>query len=322
MRFISRPTVPAAAGCFTYTMDSSNRLSNLRTSPYPSRPTMLPPIGSLTHPFWSYANSHIVGSEAIQKPMEGQSRHHQRSSSENFLLEQPFWLDDLLNEPETLVQNSHRRSASDSSAYLGPIAKTFNTYGENNLKNPRDGISCQATLSSSTPEELEGLPSTAVKKGDQEDSGSQNQEGSAERSNSPQTKPSASKPEAKRAKQQSAYRSCGRKLQYIVDLERNIQVLQAVGSKASSELEFLDQQNLILGMENRALRQRLDSLSQVYLIKHLEQDVLQTEIARLQTLYQLQQQQQQKHQHSKNYRKKSPDFDGHFVNLSIKNSTA
>ncbi|KAL7176609.1 hypothetical protein ACSBR2_030031 [Camellia fascicularis] len=59
----------------------------------------------------------------------------------------------------------------------------------------------------------------------------------------------------------------------------------------------------------------------MFLIGAVEQDVLQTEIARLQTLYQLQlqQQQQQKHQHSKNYRKKSPDFDAHFVNLSTKN---
>lgn len=43
---------------------------------------------------------------------------------------------------------------------------------------------------------------------------------------------------------------------------------QAEGSELSAELEFLDQQNIILSMENRALRQRLDSLSQEQLIKH------------------------------------------------------
>lgn len=43
---------------------------------------------------------------------------------------------------------------------------------------------------------------------------------------------------------------------------------QAEGSELSAELEFVDQQNIILSMENRALRQRLDSLSQEQLIKH------------------------------------------------------
>lgn len=44
--------------------------------------------------------------------------------------------------------------------------------------------------------------------------------------------------------------------------------LQAEGYEVSAELEFLDQQNLILGMENMALKQRLESLSQERFIKH------------------------------------------------------
>lgn len=42
---------------------------------------------------------------------------------------------------------------------------------------------------------------------------------------------------------------------------------QAEGTEVSAELEFLNQQNLILSMENKALKQRLESLAQEQLIK-------------------------------------------------------
>jgi phage protein D len=44
--------------------------------------------------------------------------------------------------------------------------------------------------------------------------------------------------------------------------------LQAEGYEVSAALGFLDEQILILGMENMALKQRLDSLSQKQFIKH------------------------------------------------------
>lgn len=43
---------------------------------------------------------------------------------------------------------------------------------------------------------------------------------------------------------------------------------QAEGSEVSAELEFLNQQNLILSMENKALKQRLESLAQEQVIKY------------------------------------------------------
>jgi len=44
--------------------------------------------------------------------------------------------------------------------------------------------------------------------------------------------------------------------------------VQAEGSQVSANLEYLYRQSLILGMENQALRQRLDSLSQEQLAKY------------------------------------------------------
>lgn len=46
-----------------------------------------------------------------------------------------------------------------------------------------------------------------------------------------------------------------------------LQIQQAEGLEVFAELEFLDQQNLILNLENKALKQRLDSLAQEKLIK-------------------------------------------------------
>lgn len=46
--------------------------------------------------------------------------------------------------------------------------------------------------------------------------------------------------------------------------------LQAEGTEVSAELEFLNQQNLILSMENKALKQRLENIAQEQLIKYCE----------------------------------------------------
>lgn len=66
------------------------------------------------------------------------SDHHHRCNSESFLIEeQPSWLDDLLNEPaETvIVHKGHRRSASDTFAYVGTAAERLNTRENNNNVN-------------------------------------------------------------------------------------------------------------------------------------------------------------------------------------------
>ncbi|KAL5074602.1 hypothetical protein RYX36_013586, partial [Vicia faba] len=53
----------------------------------------------------------------------GANTHHQRTSSEIHLIEeQPSWLDDLLNEPDTPVKKGgHRRSSSDPFIYVDTL---------------------------------------------------------------------------------------------------------------------------------------------------------------------------------------------------------
>ncbi|KAL2893548.1 Basic leucine zipper 61 [Bienertia sinuspersici] len=179
------------------------------------------------------------------------------------------------------------------------------------LINPKEDADCQALGMSCSPEpdrvrcetKNQGAPVTAAASITSENSSGGSDCSTVKPpggSNCSQVKPSggsdcsrvkptsASNTDAKR-KQHNARRSRVRKLQYIAELEKNAQALQVAGAEASAQLEFLDQQNLILGMENRALKQRLESLSQEHYIKSMEQEILDKELARLQYLYHLQQ---------------------------------
>ncbi|XP_068647740.1 uncharacterized protein At4g06598-like [Aristolochia californica] len=341
------------------------------------------PFPSVSPSYPDYGASSSIGSKAIEKPRNG-SRAHQRTSSESFLIEeQPSWLDDLLNEPETPVRRpGHRRSSSDSFAYLeasnsgnlcqeeyhcgltsvpslnsldfehfreiqqASLRAEANSFerqinrGRNHSLNSRsyfgvlpsskDRNALQHAGLSCTTGELDVLPSTCTEKQEQEESFSRDVNGSERRDGS-HVKSSSSEADPKRAKQQFAQRSRVRKLQYIAELERNVQALQAEGSEAAAELEFLDRQNLILSMENKALKQRLDSLDQEQLIKYLEQEMLEREIARLRALLyqqqqpqappqqsQLKQHQQQQSSSHHHRRSSSRDLDSQFANLSLK----
>ncbi|KAF8404248.1 hypothetical protein HHK36_009130 [Tetracentron sinense] len=311
-----------------YAMANSKWSSNLRNLPYAGKQSQLPPkspFPSISPSYADYGSSPAVGSKGIPKPREGH-RHHQRTSSESFLVdEQPSWLEELLDEPETPVRRGgHRRSSSDSFAYLdaanasnidyvaqdefklknitGPIwgsqdfdhykdamHATFNTEPDSfrKLKNrawesslnsvtypsgllsARDITFLQSSGSSCAPQEPDRVLSAATGKQDQNEFGSHDLlDGSYERRDDFYAKPSAVETDPKHSKQQFAQRSRVRKLHYIADLERNVEALQAKGFEVSAELGFQDKQNLILSMENKALKQRLDSLAQEQLIKH------------------------------------------------------
>jgi regulator of replication initiation timing len=50
-------------------------------------------------------------------------------------------------------------------------------------------------------------------------------------------------------------------------MQKKKKILQAEGMEVSAEMEFLSQQNIMLDLENKALKQRLESLNQEQLIK-------------------------------------------------------
>ncbi|KAH6765470.1 Basic-leucine zipper transcription factor family protein [Perilla frutescens var. hirtella] len=219
--------------------------------------------------------------------------------------EQLSWLDDLLNDSGTLFHRSgHRRSASDSCAHLGAAgtdeSEFVNAYFAQNLTKSKD---------------LDTTFSQTKESGDQVASSQKVDEAADKAAKTI----SGSKTELKRAKQQNAHRSRVRKLQYITHLERTVEILKAEGVGVSAELEFMEQQNMILTMENRALRQRLENISQEQMIKQWEQGMLEREIGRLQSLYHLQKQQKMHHQQHPKHRQ-TRSIDDHLNTcVSIKN---
>uniref|UniRef100_A0A6N2M7Q4 BZIP domain-containing protein n=1 Tax=Salix viminalis TaxID=40686 RepID=A0A6N2M7Q4_SALVM len=351
-------------------MANSKGSANIRNFMYSGKHSLLPPKSPfpiVSPSYVDYVPSSSIGSKTVQKPREGNT-HHQRTSSETLFMEdQPSWLDDLLNEPETPVRKGgHRRSSSDSFAYIDvanaaqdgcrnknvmsipswgsqdfdyykdvrrtPLYAEMNMSKQKNrawdsslnaltypsgLSSARENAGLQSSGSSCAPREADSVSDS--EKQDPLD-GSHDSKISSEKDSS-NSKSSASETDTKRAKQQFAQRSRVRKLQYIAELERNVQVLQAKGSEVSAELEFVNQQKLILSMENNALKQRFENLANEQLIKCLEHEVLEREIGRLRSLYQQQQQQQQ--QPASNHRRsKSKDLDSQFANLSLKHKDA
>ncbi|XP_012460807.2 uncharacterized protein At4g06598 [Gossypium raimondii] len=348
-------------------MANSKGSTNIRNLMFAGKHALLPPKSPfpIASPVYTdYIPNNVIGSKVIQKSRVG-STYHQCTSSESHLIEeQPSWLDDLLNEPETpMYKGRHRRSSSDSFAFIdvsnapnvdygardecryksmiSSPSWTHQDFDHHNQKDARvnsfhanvnlvkqnnrawdstslrESTFIQGLGSSCTLEEPEAPPSTASEKKDSAESASPNAKGSSEKKDNSHTKSSSSDTDSKRAKQQFAQRSRGRKLQYIAELERNVQALQAEGSEVSAELEFLNQQNLILSMENKALKQRLESLAQEQAIQYLEQEVLEREIGRLRVMYQQQNQQQPSSSHQCS---SSRDLDSQFANLSLKHN--
>ncbi|XP_027089824.2 basic leucine zipper 19-like [Coffea eugenioides] len=323
-------------------MESSNCLPNSKTSTYTGRRTIAGSSVVFPQILPSCSESSLVGLKASAESTEVSGHQPPRWASDFFIEEQPFWLDDLLNEPDGLMQRGHRRSTSDTFAYLGESVEDLDLREEPSHRNlTSKALSIRQNIGRNKDSKLfESKPSSLVEKfkdphiavsrsaeKQEEEISTQTSEGSNEGISSLSPKPSVSKTEAKRAKQQSAHRSRVRKLQYISQLERTVQLLQAEGSEISAELEFLDHQNLILTMENKALKQRLDSLSQEQLIKQMEQEMLERELGRLQNLYhmqrqqqmQMQQQQQQQQHHPKHRRNKSKDLESQLPSVSRKN---
>ncbi|MBA0602106.1 hypothetical protein Gorai_002300, partial [Gossypium raimondii] len=268
-------------------MANSKGSTNIRNLMFSGKHALLPPkspFPTVASTYNDSAPNNVIGSKAIQKPREG-STYHQRTSSESLLIEeQPSWLDDLLNEPETPVRRGgHRRSSSDSFAYIdvsnGPsldytaqdkygykkmisgLSWASQDFDHHNCKDGRlnsfhadvnlvkqkhrawdsslnvvthpSGLpslrenTFVQSLGSCAPQELEQAQSTANGKQDSTKSAPIDAKASSEKKDNSHAKSSASDSDTKRAKQQFAQRSRVRKLQYIAELERNVQALQA-----------------------------------------------------------------------------------------------
>lgn len=257
-------------------------------------------------------------------------RDHRRSSSDSFIFldssdsswngdgsnavacwgPQEFdYLKQIQHAPHYLYEYSYRATRIEGAEFSNNMVNQ----PSNSLPSAKDKLapSCSAAVT----KKQDDLSSFVMDSQVQEECGKEKPVGSFDRREGGEAKHYQSEMEAKRAKQQFAQRSRMRKLQYIAELERSVQMLQAESLELSSQLQFLDQQNHILSLENKTLLQQLDCLSHEHLLKCFEHDILGKELSRLRQMHLQQQQQQRLPTHG---RKKSRDLDSQFANLSLK----
>ncbi|KAG6536020.1 basic leucine zipper 6-like [Zingiber officinale] len=232
---------------------------------------------------------------------------------ESSLDEQPIWLDDLLTDQEASRRGgiSLRRSSSDPVRLLD-VAKSF--HGSIYPVIEEDALSDGFILESLDSEGSCGVdcgfeagncvygPNSPRQKGKLTDSESSMIASLLENAPSNPLKylnvdfPSTSvlnephgkedqapvNPETEKiTRRRSGQRSRVRKLQYIAELERDVDLLQTLGADLASRVASMFQYRLALSMENKNLRQHIAGVRQEKLVKEAQHQSLKNEAERL-----------------------------------------
>ncbi|CAA2970231.1 Hypothetical predicted protein [Olea europaea subsp. europaea] len=242
-----------------------------------SRQAHLPPRcpdqkKSVTHP--TYGSASPTSSNIELHP--GGPKHHKSTSQSSTLEEQPAWLSDLLSDSDSDSSGIlHRRSASDSFTLLDCLVplpgleqldglKTLDScepdnefesgcaYGPNSPRRKGEVAFPENAIVSALSEYVLQCPlqhldaSMCVSRTAQPDSiGDAFGPGSGTNA------------EVKLMKRHPGQRSRVRKLQYIAELERTVDILQNLESDLAFRVASLYQQQLALSMENRTLKQQV-----------------------------------------------------------------
>ncbi|KAB2611648.1 transcription factor RF2b-like [Pyrus ussuriensis x Pyrus communis] len=236
----------------------------------------------------------------------------------------PCWVDEFLDF-SSVRRGSHRRSVSDSTTFLeAPMQEECrvsvappgsHSHANNNHEFDRfddeqfmsmfttDEISAAAATvgptgsssNPSTPSDHNSInddekETQGINKQQQINKQLKNEFEEGESQCELQTTSNGRKIDPKRVKRilanrQSAQRSRVRKLQYVSELERSVNSLQAEVSVLSPRVSFLDHQRLLLNVDNSALKQRIAALAQDNIFKDAHQEALKREIERLRQVY-------------------------------------
>ncbi|KAK4762228.1 hypothetical protein SAY87_030112 [Trapa incisa] len=211
----------------------------------------------------------------------------------------PTWVDELLDFSQ-VRRGEHRRSASDSIAFLDPASVLDDNVagigpGSNGdiwsdfdrFDDDHDNINVEKLQLLDRYQMDHQMMKTKMQNNSQlEEAHSPPDSGTR----TPPTFPAGQSEtifDPKRVKRilanrQSAQRSRVRKLQYIAELERSVTSLQAEVSVLSPRVAFLDHQRLLLNVDNSVLKQRIAALAQDKIFKDAHQEALKREIERLQ----------------------------------------
>uniref|UniRef100_A0A0E0FID8 BZIP domain-containing protein n=1 Tax=Oryza nivara TaxID=4536 RepID=A0A0E0FID8_ORYNI len=214
--------------------------------------------------------------------------------------QQPSWVDEFLDF-SAAKRGAHRRSVSDSVAFLDPVsddnagvgAHDFDRLDDDQLMSmfsddlqppPPQQQPAAAAASASSPSDHNSMNDEKQDKGETDEAQSECDGATPGQPASPAT---VDPKRVKRilANRQSAQRSRVRKLQYISELERSVTSLQTEVSALSPRVAFLDHQRSLLTLGNSHLKQRIAALAQDKIFKDAHQEALKKEIERLRQIY-------------------------------------
>ncbi|CDO99941.1 unnamed protein product [Coffea canephora] len=230
------------------------------------------------------------------------TRHHKSVSQSSIGEEKPAWLDDLLDDSDS---NSgyilHRRSASDSLTLLDdhvPLASINQLSGSDTPAScESDGSLESASIYGPNSPRAKGkisFPENAIVSALSEYVSHEHlwhlndsicASGAANLESVEDTRGSAGEmiAETKPVKRYPGQRSRVRKLQYIAELERTVNILQKVEMDMASKVASLVRQRLALSLENNKLKQRALRLQHEKQIVDGQYKSLRKEVERLKT---------------------------------------
>ncbi|KAK6135942.1 hypothetical protein DH2020_030325 [Rehmannia glutinosa] len=231
-----------------------------------SRHAQLPPRCPLQKkPMAPQANFSISSPSCKDIDFHPMQRGHYKSNS--ILEEQPAWLNDLLSDIDSIsmVHSCEPDDGLGSSCMYGPNSPRR----KNTLEYPEKEI-VLAFFECVTPSPLQHLDGYSSVSGVLPSDFGDASPSAGEISN-----------ENKPMKRHPGQRSRARKLQYISELERTVDVLQNLGSELAVRVASLIQQHAALLLENNTLKQRLLRMKQEKFIVDGEYQSLKKEVDRL-----------------------------------------
>ncbi|KAH7651820.1 Basic-leucine zipper domain-containing protein [Dioscorea alata] len=209
---------------------------------------------------------------------------------------QTSWVDEFLDFT-SVKRSAHRRSVSDSVAFLEPDPMITTACGSVHEFDKLDDDQLISMFSDDMPLSSGGSASDHNSVSEEKLCLPSEHRTSNEAESICKTEPPLLTPpsdqsimDPKRVKRilanrQSAQRSRVRKLQYISELERSVTTLQSEVSAMSPRVAFLDHQRSVLTVGNSHLKQRIAALAQDKIFKDAHQEALKKEIERLRLVY-------------------------------------
>ncbi|CAI9773076.1 unnamed protein product [Fraxinus pennsylvanica] len=198
----------------------------------------------------------------------GGPRHHKSISQSSIFKEQPAWLNDLLSDSDSDSSGIlHRRSASDSCTLLDGLVPLPSLDQLDGLKTPDScepenefDSGCAYGPNSPRRKDNVAFPENAIVSALSEyvvQSPLQRWDAKPNSIGDAFASANATNTERKLMKRHPGQRSRVRKLQYIAELERTVDILQNLESDLAVRVSSLYQQCLALSMENNTLKQQV-----------------------------------------------------------------